>query len=281
MSDINLPSYSVLMSVYAKDNPEHFDTAIRSMAVQTVPFSDMVIVCDGPLSQSLEAVLKNWQRELGERLTVHRLSKNSGLGVALASGIPLCGCDVIARMDSDDISRPNRCELLLKKMTSEKLDLVGGAIEEFDCVPGDMGLIRKVPLFQDDIDTWLKERNPFNHMSVVFDRHMVNQAGGYEPFPWMEDYWLWVRMIAKGCRCANIPDVVVDVRVGNGMFARRKGIPYMKSQVCFFSELHKLGFITRIEQAKAVILRQLAAFCPERVLKGLYQLFLRKKKGRK
>lgn len=135
------------------------------------------------------------------------------------------------------------------------------------------------PLSKKDIDTWLKGRNPFNHVSVVFDRRMVEQAGGYEPFPWMEDYWLWVRMIAGGCHCANVPDVLVDVRTGEGMYARRSNKAYLKSQVCFFSELRRLGLVGRAGQAKAVAERAVATLLPTGLVKLMYNKLLRTKVG--
>lgn len=275
MSEGKLPPYSVLMSVYAKDRPEYLDAAIASMVDQTVPFRDMVVVCDGPLTDGLDAVLSEWGRELGERMIVHHLPENGGLGAALAVGMPLCRCDIVARMDADDVSRPGRCELLLGKMAAEGLDLVGGAIEEFDREPGDMGSVREVPLLQADIEKGLKRRNPFNHMSVMFDRQMVEGAGGYQPFPWMEDYWLWARMIAMGCRCANVPDVVVDVRVGNGMYSRRSNMAYLRSQARFFSQLRQLGLIGRLSQARAVALRAASTVLPSRLVRLAYNKLLR------
>ncbi len=276
MSGDKLPEYSVLMSVYAKDRPEYLDAAIASMVAQTVPFRDMVVVCDGPLTEELDAVLGNWKQELDGRLILHRLSENSGLGPALASGLERCCCDVVARMDADDISRPDRCRILLGKMVAERLDLVGGAIEEFDREPGDMGSVRTVPLEKKDIDAWLKRRNPFNHMSVMFDKRAVEKAGGYRPFPWMEDYWLWVRMIVKGCRCANVPNVVVDVRAGDGMYARRSNIAYLKSQMRFFSKLHGLGVINRFEQVRAIFERTIATVLPAEMVKAAYNKLLRR-----
>lgn len=278
MSENALSPYSVLMSVYAKDRPEYLDAAIASMAAQTVPFRDMVVVCDGPLTDGLDKVLDDWKWELDGRLTLHRLPENGGLGAALAAGLPLCRCDVVARMDADDVSRPDRCRILLGKMAADGLDLVGGAIEEFDREPGDMGSVRAVPLEKGDIDMWLKGQNPFNHVSVVFDRHVVEQAGGYQPFPWMEDYWLWARMIAGGCRCANVPDVLVDVRTGDGMYARRSNTAYLKSQVRFFSELRKLGLIGRFDQAKAVAERTIATMLPAGMVKAVYNKVLRRRR---
>lgn len=279
MNEVVFPEYSVLMSVYKNDRAEYLDAAIASMAVQTVRPHDYVVVCDGPLTVELNACLEVWQKRLGDALNTVRLSENHGLGYALNAGLSECGCEVVARMDSDDISRPNRCEILLTKMVSENLDLVGGAIEEFDREPGDMGAVRMPPLAKMDIDTWLKGRNPFNHVSVVFDRHVVEQAGGYEPFPWMEDYWLWARMIVKGCRCANVSDVVVDVRTGEGMYARRSNVAYLKSQVKFFSKLHKLGLVGRAGQAKAVAERAAATLLPTGLVKLAYNKVLRTKVG--
>ena len=275
MSEKKLPPYSVLMSVYAEDEPRYFDDAITSMAKQTVPFHDMVVVCDGLLTDGLDAVLSSWERELKGRMRILRLPENGGLGLALAAGLPLCGCDVVARMDADDMSRPYRCEILLEKMVAENLDLVGGAIEEFDKVPGDMGSVRAVPLDKRGIGTWLKERNPFNHVSVVFSRSAVEAVGGYQPFAWMEDYWLWVRMISGGCSCANVPDIVVDVRVGDGMYSRRSNVVYLKSQTDFYSELYRLGLIGRFDWVKSIVVRTCVTLLPERLVKSTYNALLR------
>lgn len=275
MSVASLPQYSVLMSVYAKDKPDYLEAAIASMVRQSEPFKDLVIVCDGPLAEGLVTVLDRWQHELRERMRVFRLTENAGLGAALEAGLPLCRCDVVARMDADDISRPDRCRLLLEKMRVDNLDLVGGAIEEFERQPGDMGSVRSVPLDEKGIGLCLKKRNPFNHMTVMFDRRAVDKVGGYQPFPWLEDYWLWARMIAGGCRCANIANVVVDVRVGDGMYARRSNWAYFKSQRHFFSELRRLGLIGRCEQLRAVAVRAIGTLFPVRVVKAVYNVLLR------
>ena len=279
MSEFVLPEYSVLMSVYKNDKAEYLDAAIDSMAVQTVAPHDYVVVCDGPLTIELDACLDGWQERLGDALSVVRLAENHGLGYALNAGLPECRCDAVARMDSDDVSRPERCELLLAKMVSERLDLVGGAIEEFDREPGDMGAVRMPPLSKKEIDVRLRSRNPFNHVSVMFDKKVVEQAGGYEPFPWMEDYWLWARMIAKGCHYANVPNVVVDVRTGEGMYARRSNMAYLKSQSRFFSELCKLGLVGRVGQAKAVAERAIATLLPTGLVKLAYNKLLREKRS--
>ena len=271
--------YSVLMSVYAKDEPDYLDIAITSMVEQTVPFYDMVIVCDGPLTAKLDERLERWKGALGERLSIVRLQENVGLGAALNKGLPECRCDIVARMDADDVSRPERCEVLLAAMHVGNLDLVGGAIEEFDSVPGDLGVVRRLPEDRHMIERFAARRNPFNHVSVMFHRHMIEKAGGYQPFYLMEDYWLWARMLAMGCRCSNVPDVVVDVRVGSGMYKRRAGKAYLHSQIRFFSELRKLGLSTWEDAIISIAARCVSSIFPERVNQFVYQNLLRKKQA--
>lgn len=274
-----LPDYSVLMSVYRNDKTEYLDTAIRSMVNQTVSFADFVIVCDGPIGEELTNCLEEWKAELGDRLTVLRLSCNQGLGKALSEGLPLCNCDVVARMDADDISRPNRCELLLMKMVEDNLDLVGGAIEEFLETPGDLGAVRCPPLDQNGIVSYAKARNPFNHVSVMFRRQAVQKAGGYKSFAYMEDYYLWVRMIMQGAACGNISNVIVDVRTGDGMYLRRSNSAYLKSQKAFFKELLSMGFIRKPSYALTMTARTVATALPGGAVKCVYNKVLRKRGG--
>ncbi len=254
--------YSVLMSVCESDVPECLNAAIKSMVAQTVPFCDLVLVCNGPLGDGLDAAVARWKVELGSRMSIVPFPGNGGLGTALAAGLPECACDIIACMGADGVSRFDRCEKLLRKMEDEGLDLIGGAIEEFEKVPGDMGLVRMSPLTQEEIVRYVKNCSPFNSMSIVFSRSAVERVGGYRPFPWMEDYWLWARMVAGGCCCANIADVVVDVRIGKGVHVQCSNSARLKSQVRFFSEMQRLGLMTRVEEAASVARRAIAAVPP-------------------
>ena len=277
MSSLNLPPYSVLMSVYVKDDPEYLNLAIGSMVAQTVPFEDMVIVCDGPLTDGLNEVLSGWQTQLGNRLKILRLPKNVGLGSALSEGMPLCSCDIVARMDADDISRLKRCEKQLIRMNQESLDVVGGYIEEFNRVPGDMKKVRQVPISQEAISEFAKRRNPFNHMTVMFKKDTVEQVGGYQPFSLLEDYWLWGRLLMNGAFVSNLPEVLVDVRVGSGMYARRSGLAYFKSQRELFRAFRQRGFISKIEEMGALIERGALAMMPSAFLKMIYSVLLRRR----
>ena len=220
-------TYSVLMAVYGKENPEFLRQSIESMLNQTLPFSDFVLVCDGPLSHELNEVITWAQKQMGEKLQLIRLKENKGLGNALHVGVPRCRCSVIARMDSDDISRPDRCERQFRIIERDGDDLVSGTLQEFSRKPGDMDRLRVLPRTSEEILQYAKKRNPFNHPCMMFRREAVLHAGNYQDFPGFEDYYLWVRMLRKGCKGYNVQEVILDMRTGNGMYDRRGGREYL------------------------------------------------------
>lgn len=277
-----LPEYAVLLPVYYKDEASQFFRAALSMLNQSIMPSQLVIVCDGPLTDELEEALTRIEDKAaleGVEATLVKLDKSKGLGNALNIGLKYCKQDFVARMDSDDISRPKRCEQELLALTDKSLDLVGGCIEEFDAVPGDLGRIRNVPITLEEIIEYSKRRNPFNHMTVMFNKNSVVQAGGYQHCPGHEDYWLWVRMISNGSKCENLPDVLVDVCVGGGMLDRRGGFRYLCSQISFFSQLRQDKYLSSFEWVKAIFPRIVASMVPRVLREKLYKTFLRSRRA--
>ena len=122
---MNSASYSVLMSVYAKERPEWLRLAIFSMLSQTIPPAEFVIVEDGQLTDELYEVISEFEQDNPDLFTIVSYSKNMGLGYALRKGVTACTMPIIARMDSDDLARSNRMEIQLSLMESEHLDMVG------------------------------------------------------------------------------------------------------------------------------------------------------------
>lgn len=131
-----MQNYSVLMSVYHKEKPEYLKQAIESIQAQTLQTDDFVLVCDGPLNPELDAVIAAKQQEMGGTLNVVRLAKNGGLGNALNQGIKHCKNELVARMDSDDIAYPDRCEKQLNMFnTHPEVSICSGVVEEFTADP--------------------------------------------------------------------------------------------------------------------------------------------------
>lgn len=269
--------YSVLMSVYAKENPAYLHDSMVSMRRQTLPFSDFVLVCDGPLTPELEKEIDWAGKAFKDRFQCVRLTENAGLGNALAAGISYCRCPVIARMDSDDLSRPDRCRLQMEAMEKGGYDIVGGALLEFDETPGDTGTLRISPETPEEILTFAKKRNPFNHPCVMYRKEAVLEAGSYQDFPGFEDYYLWVRMLKNGARGYNLPQVLLDMRVGNGMHKRRGGAAYVASVLRFQRYLRKEKFIGTAEYLKNCLVRTAVGMFPGSLRKKFYHLFLRRK----
>lgn len=269
-------NYSVLMSVYFKEKSEYLRMAMDSIWNQTVPTDDFVLVCDGPLSDELDSVIEDMQQKHSDVLHVIRLEKNGGLGNALNEGIKYCKNELVARMDSDDISRPDRCEKQLKIFNeSDGIDICSGTVEEFETSIDKIESRRVLPEKNDEIVIFAKKRNPFNHPCVMYKKTAVEAAGGYQDFYLLEDYYLWVRMIQNGAVGYNTRRPLLWMRAGKGMHQRRSGLRYVNSQVKLFLFMREKHYISTWSCSVSIISRLLVSIVPNRVRICLYSLFVR------
>lgn len=208
------------MSVYFKEAPEYLKQAIESIQAQTFQTNDFVLVCDGPLNDGLDAIIAKKQQEMGETLNVVRLAKNGGLGNALNEGIKHCKNELVARMDSDDISAADRCEKQVKLFKKNpELDITSGALLEFVTSPDQITGGRTIPCSNEEIIRYSRKRCPFNHPCVMFKKSAVEFAGGYqEKYHLFEDYYLWIRSCKTLVRAQNLPDVLLYMRTPTEMY---------------------------------------------------------------
>lgn len=222
--------FSVLMSVYKNDISGHVGKALESVINQSKPPKELILVIDGPIDSKLQNTVNSYAAKY-KILKVVPLENNVGLGNALKIGMQHCSYELIARMDSDDISVPNRFEKQIQCFEEDKeLSLVGGYIREFDNDTDKILSIREVPLEHSEIEKYLKSRCPFNHMTVMFKKSKVISAGGYLDWHYNEDYYLWIRMYLANCKFKNIPEVLVNVRASEGLYMRRGGKRYFQSE---------------------------------------------------
>ena len=317
------------MSVYQKENPEYLRAAVESVLGQTVPPEEVVLVCDGPLTETLDGVIAEYEsrfskntekildlRESGLQgngrsendqqgkiqgknpqesqrqensnqkviFRVVRLPENGGLGKALNEGLKHCSCEWIARMDTDDLSAPDRCEKQLKFLEQHpEVDALSGTIAEFqgDALDGktaETAVIsyKTVPETQKEIAAYIKQRNPLNHPCVMFRKANVELSGGYQPCPYFEDYDLWVRMYRNHAQFANLPDTLLYMRV-DGMHQRRGGLRYAKCVIDFRVKMYRNQVITFGEFLPMTIVRVLVSLMPNSLRRFLYEKKLRKK----
>ena len=264
--------YSVLMSVYYKEKPEYLQQSIESMLAQTVKTDDFVLVCDGPLTLELDAVIADFEKELH----VVRLEKNMGLGNALNQGLQHCKHEIVARMDSDDISYPDRCEKQLKVFAAHpEISICSGIVEEFTISPEIVDSRRVPPETHAEILQFAKKRNPFNHPCVMYRKSAVESAGGYQDFYLLEDYYLWLRMLFKGSQGYNLQEPLLHMRAGSEMYKRRAGWKYVKSQCELFGYMRSQKFISKGQHLKSCLIRSLSAMAPNGLRRFTFKKMLR------
>lgn len=238
------PPFSVLMAVYAKDNPAWIAQALDSVLHNTVPPAEIVVVQDGPVPPEISRVLAGYRAKY-PRIKPVVLEQNRGLGIALQKGLEACSCELVARMDADDISLPERFEKQLACFVqTPDLAVLGGTIEEVDAETLHLIAIRRVPQTDEQCRKFLKTRSPFNHVSVMFKKNLILQVGNYQPFHLMEDYYLWARCAAQHFKMGNMSSILVRVRVNAAMYGRRGGWEYFKSNVALSAALRRLGLIS-------------------------------------
>lgn len=277
MDDLAIDSqYSVLMSVYYKEKAEFLKQAMDSMWSQTLVANDFVLVCDGPLTAELNSVIIEMEQKHPDVLQVIRLERRRGLGNALNNGIQYCRNELIARMDSDDISRPERCERQMTVFKNDpEISIVSGVVEEFSSSTDKIESRRVPPETQEQIMRFAKNRNPFNHPCVMYRKSAVEIAGGYKDYYLLEDYSLWIRMLQKGAIGYNIQQPLLWMRAGTNMYKRRAGWKYAKSQKELFKFMKDTGFITGSQYIKSVIMRTLSSIAPNSFRKYMFKSVMR------
>lgn len=281
--DQNGKAYSVLMSVYGKENSVWFKTAAESMLNQTAPPDEFVLICDGPLTEELETAVEELDRSYPGMFQILRLKENVGLGEALRQGILLCRNELVARMDSDDIACPDRCRQQLELFQKiPELAFSSGTIAEFfderELESSETAALRlrTLPQSHEEIISYAKKRNPMNHMAVMLKKSAVLQAGNYQSAEGLEDYDLWSRMLQLGFRAGNLKETLVWARIGNGMEQRRGGVKYAGRMARFQTLLLKRGFLSLPQYIINCCIRIPVSLLPGRIRAAVYGVCLRR-----
>jgi glycosyltransferase involved in cell wall biosynthesis len=214
------------MSLYRLDRIEYVQAAIESLEAQTLR-GDLFVQCDGPIDLHVREYLEKLH---ASGMIVHLGTRSDNLGLAyslneLLDVVASQGYTFIARMDADDLSLPKRFEKQVAFLEAHPdVDVVGGAIEEFSDEIAYRKIVR-YPLKHDAMRAFFAKRVPLAHVTAMFRARFFDKAGYYPTqSPTNEDTLMWMEGFAHGCRFANLPDVLVRVRVGRDFFGRRGGI---------------------------------------------------------
>lgn len=265
--------FAVIMSVYHRDVPEHFREAVDSILHQTLPPKEIIIIVDGDIGNELQAALHNISSLKSIRILRNR--NNQGAGSSRHLGISETKCEIVAIMDADDICLPNRFERQLPILENGKSDLVGAWVEEFEDNPGDLERVRRVPITHEEIFEYGKWRQPANHVTAMFRKEAYYKAGGYQPIHYVEDWDMIVRMLRKGIRFYNVPEVLVYVRCGKAMLKRRSGISYLAAELRLFYRMYLSGYLKLSQFCGNVIVRLVSRLLPKWILAIVYAKGLR------
>lgn len=270
------PEFSVLMSVYYKEKPEFLEQSINSIVHQTLPPTEIVIIKDGKLTQELDSIIDKYIEKY-PFIHSYGYEKNKGLGLALNYGVLKCECDIIARMDSDDISAEDRFEKEMKKLIDEEYDMVGSNTKEFIDNTNNAVSIRIMPETNEEIVSYSKKRNPFIHPSIMVYKSVLLDAGNYQDVYLCEDYDMWIRVLEKGYKAYNIQEFLVNMRVSKDFYKRRGGIKYCRAILSFKKKMYKKGYITYKQYFKTKYASMIVSLMPGFLREFIYKKFLRKK----
>lgn len=269
-----MTNFSVLLSVYYKESPLYLSQALHSIIKQSIPPSEIILVKDGELPKALEKVISQFQ-EKKTTIKIVQLPYNQGLGKALNEGLKYCSYELIARMDTDDIAKPDRFEKQIKIFEKyPDIDICSAWIEEFENDTNNILSVKKLPERHQEILKYAKYRCPINHPVVMYKKQAVLKAGGYEGFP--EDYRLWVKMLINGAKFYNIQESLLYFRFSRNMIKRRGGWKYafadIKSQIDFY-KLRLFGISTLIYN---ILVRVTVRLIPNSIRSAIYKKLLRK-----
>lgn len=272
---INKGPFSVLLSVYAKEEPEYFRQALESLFQQTVRSDDVVVVEDGRLTDALEGVVREFESRYPE-LHVVRFEKNRGLGAALNDGLKYCRHELVARADSDDVCKPYRFEHQLKVFEEHPdYDLCGSWVDEFITDISDVVSVRKAPETPEENYLFGKKRCPVNHPTAMYKKSSVEAVGGYltEYFP--EDFYLWAKMLNNGCKFYNLQESLVWFRYDPDTYKRRGGWKYAYDEAMTQVQIHRIGYTTWTRMMKNIAMRTTVRIMPDWMRSWVYKNLLR------
>lgn len=274
---MNYDKYSILMSVYYKEQPDWLKMSIDSMLNQTVRADEFVIIKDGFLTPELDSVLCEYMDNYQELFKIIGLEKNVGLGPALAIGISNCSNELIARMDSDDYSLPERCELQLKVFENNpQLAAVGSYEIEFESSLDNIISTHCVPETSKDIFNFMKRRCALLHPTVMYKKSAVLSCGNYHDVRLYEDYDLFMRLIIQNKeKCYNIQKGLYYIRTSDQFFKRRGGWSYMKTVISFKKKQYKNRYISLKDFVVSAGGQAMVCLLPNVVRRWFYLKFLR------
>ena len=277
-----MEKYSVLMPLYIKDDPDWFVESLESLLAQPVLADEIVIVCDGPLTDRLDEILVDYSARYPGLFKVNRREINIGLGKTLAEGVNLCRNELIARMDADDYSVPERCEKQLRLLANHpEIDVGGSNVEEFIGTKDNVVAHVILPETPEQAAKFAKRRCPVRHPALMYRKSSVLKAGNYRDYRRAQDYNLMVHMLLSGAKIYNFQEILVYMRVSADFYKRRGGWKYAKMTLKLKKEFYDHGFYSKKDFLISGVGNAMGCLLPNGLREVFYKKFLRQSKKEK
>jgi glycosyltransferase involved in cell wall biosynthesis len=239
------------MSVYTKEKPQNLNECLESLSTQTLLADELILVEDGPIYNELESVIEKYRTKLN--IFSVCLDVNVGLAIALNEGLKHCKCELVARMDSDDVARPKRFEKQVSEFLKDKsLDILGGFAQEFSSL-GVTGNTRVMPSTHEAIYTNLFSC-PLIHPTVMYRKKSIIDVGAYNSdLKRRQDYELWFRCAQAGYKFKNLSEILISYRFSDDTHKRQSKRNLLQQG--------KIGFVG-VRKLNQSLWKGVAAFYP-------------------
>lgn len=273
---------SVLMSVYKFEKGEYLDRSLQSVwDDQTRKPEQIVLIEDGAIPEELELIIDSFQLRVNAsgvgQMVVVKLPVNGGLTKALNAGIKHVTGDLIARMDSDDISAPQRFDLQEKFLRENpKIDILGGSMQEFDDEHECLN-VRHYPLTHEDACKYIVKACPLAHPAVMMRRRIFDEGLHYdERYRMSQDIKLWYDAILAGYRMANLQEIVLFFRQQGDVFRRRSRVKAWNEFKIYMNGIYRMHGLFTLAY-RYPIARYVFRNLPPSLVKKIYESGMRKK----
>ena len=263
---------AVIMSVYRSDSLEYLKSSVESILTQTFNKFTLFIYRDGVVPTDVDEYLSTLDLE-NEAVTFFTSENNTGLANALNKLIDIVllegSFEYIARMDSDDISKPERISKQVAFLeTNKHIDVCGTSCHEFGASLEE----KHLPESHEQLLNFSVTHCPFIHPSVMF-RTSVFLSGIRYPVDTSltEDMALWFILLNEGCKFSNINEILLDYRLNENTIARRTGADKAFSEFKIrFSNMRTLNKVS-IRNVTLVFARLVFHVLPNSVMKLAYK----------
>lgn len=221
---IDIPLVSIIIPVYNVE--KYITTAIASIQNQTHKNLEIIIIDDGSKDNSLE-ICKNLSK-LDDRIKLLKNDQNLGLSKSLNKAISQASGIYIARMDGDDISDPNRIEKQITYLQlNPHISVLGTASISIN-EEGELSPIKPIVYYDSNTLSFSAYfTQPLFHGSILAKSDVMKEFK-YDESSKAEDFELWLRMVNRGIKIANLKDELYFYRVNSEGYSNQNEKPQAK-----------------------------------------------------